>query len=113
MPALDPDLLIAPLLILPFIENCFKHGASNMLDKPWINIHLSIQGDALQLNVINGKLPGRNIQSGGIGIDNVRRRLGLLYPERHHLEIIAEEESFIVNLSLKLNRLQIHEPARI
>lgn len=113
LPAVDPDLLIAPLLILPFIENCFKHGASDMLDKPWINIQLSLQDEDLKLKIINGKAPGQTVQSGGIGIENVRRRLALLYPNRHRLSIMNEEETYIVNLNLELYRTENHEPASI
>jgi hypothetical protein len=113
LPAVDPDLLIAPLLILPFIENCFKHGASDMLDKPWINIQLSLQDEDLKLKIINGKAPGQTVQSGGIGVENVRRRLALLYPNRHRLSIMNEEETYIVNLNLELSRTENYEPARI
>jgi two-component system LytT family sensor kinase len=106
VPAIDPDLMIAPLLILPFIENCFKHGASNMLENPWINIQLHIAGEDMHLKLINGNAAGAAVQSGGIGIENVRQRLALLYPKQHTLQIIAEEEMYIVNLDVELNRVQ-------
>ena len=113
LPAEDAGLLIAPLLILPFIENCFKHGASDMLDKPWINIRLSLDGENMALKMVNGKAAGKTVQGGGIGIENVRRRLVLLYPDRHRLEIIAEQEMYIVNLTMELNRMETYEPAHI
>ncbi|CAM4411636.1 Histidine kinase [Pedobacter westerhofensis] len=108
IPAIDPYLQIAPLLILPFIENCFKHGASHMLEKPWINIQLHMAGQTMHLKLINGKAAIAKAESGGIGIANVRRRLDLLYPARSDLQIIAEDEMYIVNLTLEL-----HEPARL
>lgn len=98
------NLMIAPLLILPFVENCFKHGASNMLDKPWINIHITTTNNLMQLKLINGKVNNATGQTGGIGINNVRQRLNLLYPEQHKLQIIEEEEMYIVNLSLQLKQ---------
>ncbi|WP_233260723.1 sensor histidine kinase [Pedobacter sp. HMWF019] len=113
IPAVDPDLMVAPLLILPFIENCFKHGTSNMLEHPWINIQLQLDGKAMHLKLINGKAPNATLQSGGIGIENVKRRLALLYPNRYDLQIIAEEEMYIVNLKLELNRKKEYEPAHL
>jgi len=103
---IDPNLMVAPLLILPFVENCFKHGASNMVEKPWINIQLHIAGETMQLKLINGMTAGTTFQNGGIGIENVRSRLALLYYHRHNLQIVAEEEMYIVNLNLELNRTQ-------
>ena len=105
IPMIDPTLMVAPLLILPFIENCFKHGASNMVEKPWINIQIHVTGETMQLKLINGMAAGTMFKSGGIGIENVRSRLALLYPKRH-LQIITEEEMYIVNLNLELNRTQ-------
>ncbi|SFT27539.1 Histidine kinase [Mucilaginibacter polytrichastri] len=103
------DLLIAPLLILPFIENSFKHGTSGMLDKPWINIHISLKHNLMQLKLINGKANVQVEKTGGIGIGNVRRRLSLLYPGRHELTIIEEDELYIVNLSITLTASQTGE----
>ena len=98
IPSIDPELIIAPLLILPFIENCFKHGASEILEQPWINIQLQVDDKEIHLKIINGKAPNTAVQSGGIGIGNVRRCLALLYPDRYDLQIIAGEEIYIVNL---------------
>jgi len=95
-------LMIAPLLLLPFVENCFKHGTSNVLEKPWINIHLTIKNELMQFKLVNGKAPHIASTTGGIGINTARKRMALLYPKQHDLEIIEEEEMYIVNLSLKL-----------
>ena len=104
IPVIDPNLMVAPLLILPFIENCFKHGASNMVEKPWINMLIHVTGETMHLKLINGMAAGTTFQSGGIGIENVRNRLALLYPHRHTLQIMAEEEMYIVNLDIEINR---------
>ncbi len=84
-----------------------------MLDKPWINISLSLDGENMALKMVNGKAAGKTVQGGGIGIENVRRRLVLLYPDRHRLEIIAEQEMYIVNLTMELNRMETYEPTHI
>ena len=106
LPATDEDLYITPLLLLPLVENCFKHGASHMVDQPWISIAVSVDGPQLHMKLVNGKNPLKpvDMDSSGIGLSNVRNRLELLYPGRHQLQISEEEEVFIVNLSLILDR---------
>lgn len=104
LPADTHDLCIAPLLLLPLVENCFKHGTSRMLDQPWISIEADLKEDWLFVKLINGKRPttkGDNFAE-GIGLMNVRRRLNLLYPGRHELNIVSEPDLFIVNLKLAL-----------
>ena len=99
------DLYIAPLLLLPFIENCFKHGTSNILENPWLNLHISIQENVMTMKLLNGKSDsGKPFHIPGIGIENARRRLELLYPNKHELVINSEEEVFIVNLKLVLEK---------
>lgn len=96
---------IAPLLLLPFVENCFKHGISNILDQPWLNLQVSITGNVMTVQLVNSKPPGESpAHHPGLGIANVRRRLQFLYPSKHDLTITNEEEVFIVNLKLELQR---------
>lgn len=94
--------MIAPLMLLPFIENAFKHGASQMTEHPWISLNISIIGDTLSMKLINGKPEMTKIIAPGIGIENVRKRIELLYPDQHKLIINDEKEMYIVNLDLKL-----------
>jgi hypothetical protein len=96
------EFLIAPLLLLPFIENSFKHGASQMIEKPWISIAVEIKDYELWMKLINGKSPVTHETVPGIGIMNVRKRLELLYPGKHSLVINDEDEMYIVNLKLSL-----------
>jgi hypothetical protein len=99
------DFCIAPLLLLPFVENCFKHGISNMLDQPWLNLYVSLQGNTMTVQLVNSKpAAGQPAHRPGIGIENVRRRLALLYPDKHELTITSEEEVFVVNLKLELEK---------
>lgn len=98
------EVAIAPLLVLPFVENCFKHGASKMVHKPWINIKSTLQDHRFEIILMNGK---KNFTSAhpnrlGTGIENVRRRLDLLYPNRHTLDIKEDQDVFIVELTIDL-----------
>jgi LytS/YehU family sensor histidine kinase len=98
------DAWIAPLLLLPFIENCFKHGTSQMLEQPWVSLQIVIEGDWMKMKLLNGKAPGVVPSSGGIGIANVVKRLEYMYPEKHQLVINNEDDIYIVNLRLQLER---------
>ena len=106
------DVYIAPLLLLPFIENCFKHGASNMLEKPWINLTIEVKDTTLVMKLMNGKANTANInqeKTGGIGISNVSKRLELLYKDKYELQIRDEDEVYIVDLKINLVKLEVHQ----
>lgn len=96
---------IAPLILIPFIENAFKYGIS--LDQPGeILILLSINGDSLEFNVQNKiHLSARAVdkKNSGIGLVNVRKRLDLLYPGKHSLTVENDGSLFSVNLLLTLD----------
>lgn len=102
------DIYIAPLLLLPFVENCFKHGTSNMLQNPWINLTIELKDTTLVMKLMNGKSnTNENVErKPGIGIDNVRKRLDFLYKDKHELQIREEEEVFIVDLQIELVKLE-------
>lgn len=104
LPAEETGLVIAPLLLLPFVENCFKHGTSQVLHQPWISLQISIENDWLKMKLVNGKAGEKATASSGIGLSNVSKRLALLYPHRHELLITNEEDVFIVNLKLQLEK---------
>ena len=102
----DPgELVIAPMLLLPFIENSFKHGLRSGTDSSFIEIHLTVSGRELHLMVRNscGEEDGIELDPfKGIGIDNTIQRLELLYPGRHSIDIENTKDIFIVNLSIEL-----------
>ena|SRR5438309_4730814 len=99
------DFYTAPLLLLPFVENAFKHGISHMLEHPWLTLSVSLQGDVMTFKLLNSKPENSPpSQRAGIGIDNVRKRLALLYPHQHELLITNEDDVFIVNLKLTLKK---------
>jgi two-component system, LytTR family, sensor kinase len=95
---------IAPLLLLPFVENAFKHGASRQSRNIRVEITAALQGEDLYFEVINSKpLFTENKVSTRTGLENVRQRLQLLYPGRHELNIYEEAERYTVNLWIKLS----------
>lgn len=98
---------IAPLLILPFVENCFKHGVSKSSGNSWIKIDIKITDVDLTFIAENNK---SNNQEGsgykyteGIGLKNVKQRLMLAYKENYKLNIEDIEDKFCVNLNIKLS----------
>lgn len=97
---------IAPLMFIPFIENSFKHGLNNTLDKAYVDINIDIINDELKMRIENSKVhdvPTQyNKRSGGIGLTNIRRRLELLYPGKYLLDIDDNPNSYLVNLSIQL-----------
>ena len=106
LPVDTTDLQVAPLLFLPLIENCFKHGIKGASGPVFAKILFSISGDHLQANFENNI--GISADEGackaqGIGLVNLRNRLALLYPGRHELKISSEKERFIVKLLIPLH----------
>ncbi|HXB06005.1 MAG TPA: histidine kinase [Puia sp.] len=97
---------IVPLLLLPLVENCFKHGASRMLEQPWISIDADLKADWLSVKLINGRPSAENPETfvEGIGLSNLRKRLNLLYPQKHELSIVSEQDIFVVNFRVELLR---------
>lgn len=96
---------VAPLLLLPFIENSFKHGASNVLQNPWINLRLVITDQDLSMELVNGQAAATQAyDKNGIGLTNVQKRLNLLYGNQHTLKIEAEQEVFKIQLTVKLEK---------
>jgi sensor histidine kinase YesM len=98
---------IAPLMFIPFIENCFKHGISHHIADGFVNIDIAINRFDIDIVIENSKapaLPGFNgKKSGGIGLVNIKRRLELLYPENYLLNISESPNTYKVNLKLNLN----------
>src|SRR5688572_12534343 len=86
------EKMIAPLLLIPFVENSFKHGTSKMLVHPYVRLSVSIEEDMLHFFLINSKpsMPALPSHNGNIGLKNVKKRLQLLYPATHELNIIPE-----------------------
>lgn len=96
---------IAPLVMLTFLENAFKHGVSDQEENCWIKVNLITTDDAIDYEVANKKLksaPSRNLKS-GFGLENVKKRLELSYPNKHTLNIHDGDSVYTVHLTLKLS----------
>jgi two-component system LytT family sensor kinase len=111
---IDPqceDLRIAPLILFPFVENSFKHGASETIGSSWINIDFSTFKENFIFKVENSKpAPGTASQNGhGIGLTNTRRRLELLYPGEHSIQILDTVDTYLVIVKIRMSKLR--EPA--
>lgn len=104
----DNKKMIAPLLLIPFVENSFKHGASKMISHPWVKLHITIENNRLHFIIINS-LPATTEATnskGNIGLKNVRKRLELLYPDSHGLNIASEAASYAVYLNIELKDIK-------
>ena len=90
---------VAPLVLIPFVENAIKHGVLDDPENP-VHIRLNIENGELQFKVENQRSDDNKDATTGIGLPNLRRRLALLYPERHALQVGAAEGRFSTSLRL-------------
>lgn len=99
--------MIAPLLMIPFVENCFKHGASMMRGRQWMQLIININDNDLDFTLSNSK-PPQTIDMGnkkGIGLANVQKRLKLLYPGKHFLKTESTSNTYMVRLQVSLQQI--------
>ncbi len=98
--------MLSPLILIPFVENAFKHVSTDKAEKSWIHIDLQLQGKKILFEVANSlseEVPSEEaVKAGGIGLPNVKRRLDLLYPRRYDLDIKESKDAYRVSLSLEL-----------
>ena len=99
---------ISPLLLTPFIENAFKHGINQQLENGFIRMRLVVEEGMLDFSIYNSKgnrgpIERPTKKSGGIGLNNVRRRLEILYPSTHELIIVDDIQQYNINLKIKLD----------
>ena len=94
--------LIAPLLTFTFVENAFKYGLKKR-NEGFLKMKISIEGDVFNFSIINDKQENESPKEfGGIGLENAKKRLQLLYPQRHSLCTEVTEKTFSVKLAIKL-----------
>jgi len=100
------NIKIAPLLLLPFVENAFKHGVSNNGTKSWIKVEMKLKNKTFNFKTENSKAflheNKNNEHKQGIGLQNVKNRLALSYKNNYVLDIKDTEDYFSVNLTLNL-----------
>jgi LytS/YehU family sensor histidine kinase len=102
------EVSLPPLLFIPFVENAVKHNNDNR-NLSFVRLRFSLDNDTLYFECINSK-PRRSMRKdevGGLGLPNVRRRLDLLYGNRHHLEITENETSYSVQLNIEFKYKKI------
>ena len=95
---------IVPLLLIPFVENAFKHISHHQNNKNFVHVELARNNGSFSFCVENSKENQlqKTLIPGGIGLNNVKRRLELLYPDKHNLKIDNNEETFKVQLELQI-----------
>jgi len=104
MDVTDPSMMITPLLFVPLVENAFKHGVNISSGTPFIHVELTQSESCLKFSCTNLRDHFENdpTRNGGIGLENVRKRLELIYPEAHKFEIKEDEQQFYVELTIPL-----------
>ncbi|MCV9385055.1 sensor histidine kinase [Reichenbachiella ulvae] len=99
--------MIAPFILMPFIENAFKHVSQHNQQKNWIKIEMTLNAGQLCFEVVNSSTATSEqakeaVVFSGLGLENVRRRLALLYPNCHDLIVNSESGRFQIKLSISL-----------
>lgn len=101
------DQRIAPLLMLPIVENAFRYGTSEMVQDAWINIDINVTENRLKFKVSNSKPiqqnNGNKVHFDKVGLGNIRKRLDFLYKDAHQFNCYDEEEIFVVILEINFN----------
>jgi two-component system, LytTR family, sensor kinase len=96
--------IIAPFLLLPFIENSLKYSGQ-VTEQAWINMNIILEGDHFLMKLTNGisEEASEKLMSGSNGLADVQKRLTLLYPDKHELKMTSQQEMFIVLLKIHLD----------
>ena len=105
---INSEYKIAPLILVVFIENAFKHSQSTQSDNIKIEIHISMEGNVLSFYCKNNfeQIANHNDLTHGIGLRNVKKRLNLLYKNAHTLDIKESDNLYEVHLKLNLHKTQ-------
>lgn len=99
------NVYITPMLFIPFFENAFKHGNLEDTGNAWLESTLRMENGNLYFRIAN-TMRNENIetQKGGVGLENIRKRLRFLFPQKHELKIEKKENIFSVNLKINLTK---------
>jgi LytS/YehU family sensor histidine kinase len=108
-----PQQRIAPLILLPFVENAFKHGTGESRFDPFIHIELFTTAHQLRFSICNSWDQDQEVVGTGIGLRNIRRQLELIYGPRYTLNIQPEEQQFSVTLTIDLDQHAKPESAKL
>ncbi len=104
---IEGDLSIAqiePMILIPLVENCFKHCDFDTNPQAKIKLNLTLEGNILTFETYNtrNEKDQQKDKVGGVGLTNIKKRLALKYPNRHHIDIEATEDHFQTHLQLTL-----------
>jgi sensor histidine kinase YesM len=99
----NQSVKVAPMILIVFLENAFKHGFDMMDKDAIINLNLKMDGNNLHFYIENNFTHSENKDNIGIGLENVKRRLSLIYPKTHELKIVQNSNLFCVDLKLYLS----------
>ena len=104
------SIRIPPLLLIPFIENAFKHGNVENIEKGRVDFSLSLEAGHLHFKITNSLAggPQSKDKTGGIGLENIKRRLQLLYADHYQLQIEENNREFIVELNIEWNENEVY-----
>jgi len=100
---------IAPFILLPFLENAFKHGTGKQIEQCWISLNLCMSDSSMYFKLVNSIDPLKDEDRpdvGGLGLINVRKRLELLYKDKYRLMTKSQEDVFVVDLEVTLEKLE-------
>ncbi len=99
----DEDILVPPLLFIILVENAFKHGIEPAGEDSFLHLHLSQQGQTVHFRCHNSlEKNSPAAEAGGLGLPNLRRRLSVLFPDRHELHLQSSDHDYLAELSLTL-----------
>ena len=96
--------LIAPLLLLPFVENAFKHGISKDIEQSWLAVDVMVKQNVLKCKIANSKSENILYHEDGAGISNVRKRLDFIYPDNYELKLNDETNFLVTSLQINLDK---------
>jgi LytS/YehU family sensor histidine kinase len=99
----DPVQQVAPLLLIHFVENAFKHGVSETRAESFVHVNIRLAKKDLHVRVVNSKGDASKRNGVSIGMENIRKQLNILYPQ-HRLEIRDDEQTYSINLSISFNQ---------
>lgn len=100
---IDENNQVAPLLFIILLENALKHGVESLSDNAYIRMDLSSANGQLKFSLENNFDPAEVSETSGIGLNNLKQRLKLIYPKKHTLSIVEKRNVFAVNLKIDLN----------
>ncbi|MEM8898028.1 MAG: histidine kinase [Bacteroidota bacterium] len=98
---------IAPLLLIVLLENAFKHGVESLAENAFITLSLSTSPKNIQFSISNN-YESTGQAGGGIGMENLKKRLALIYPNQHQLDITQTEDTYTVNLAIDIHEVSDH-----